>query len=95
MAPKRVICDENKESSESASVSEPQPSTSGFIRITPGEKLPEIFMDDDSSTATLLPSFSMLSITSLHLQAWVSYSCGPVSISTHIQPSFKTMHTPR
>ncbi|MPC28885.1 hypothetical protein E2C01_022099 [Portunus trituberculatus] len=38
MAPKRLISDENKEFSGSASVSEPQPSTSGFTGITPGEK---------------------------------------------------------
>ncbi|XP_050697644.1 tigger transposable element-derived protein 1-like [Eriocheir sinensis] len=35
-----------KESSESASVSEPQPSTSGFTGITPGDELP----DGDSSS---------------------------------------------
>ncbi|MPC88854.1 hypothetical protein E2C01_083776 [Portunus trituberculatus] len=40
MAPKRLSSDENKESGESASVSEPQPSSSGFTGITPGEKLP-------------------------------------------------------
>ncbi|MPC71740.1 hypothetical protein E2C01_066026 [Portunus trituberculatus] len=42
MAP---ISDENKESGESASVSEPQYSTSGFPGITPGEELQDIFMD--------------------------------------------------
>ncbi|MPC67241.1 hypothetical protein E2C01_061411 [Portunus trituberculatus] len=34
MAPKRLISDENKESSESASVSEPHPSSSGFMGFT-------------------------------------------------------------
>ncbi len=38
-----------KESSESASVSEKQPSTSGFTGITPGDELPHVFMDGDSS----------------------------------------------
>ncbi|MPC61592.1 hypothetical protein E2C01_055666 [Portunus trituberculatus] len=42
MAPKRLISGENKESSESASVSEPE--------ITP-----DIFMDDDSSSDDLPP----------------------------------------
>ncbi|MPC86959.1 hypothetical protein E2C01_081804 [Portunus trituberculatus] len=34
MAPKRLISDENMKSGESASVSEPQHSTSGFTGIT-------------------------------------------------------------
>ncbi|MPC50223.1 hypothetical protein E2C01_044046 [Portunus trituberculatus] len=38
MAHKRLISDENKESDESESVSEPQHSISGFTGITPGEK---------------------------------------------------------
>ncbi|MPC59826.1 hypothetical protein E2C01_053854 [Portunus trituberculatus] len=50
MAPKRLIGGENKESSESASVSEPQPSTSGFTGITP-----DIFMDGDSFSDNLPP----------------------------------------
>ena len=39
-----------KKSIESASVSEPQPSTSGFTGITPGDELPDVFMDGDSSS---------------------------------------------
>ncbi|MPC38228.1 hypothetical protein E2C01_031732 [Portunus trituberculatus] len=45
MAPKRLNNGENKEPSESANVIEPQPSTSGFTGITPGDKLLDIFMD--------------------------------------------------
>ncbi|MPC74695.1 hypothetical protein E2C01_069068 [Portunus trituberculatus] len=55
MAPKRLISDENKESGESVSVSEPNPFTSGFTGITPGEKLQRRFMDGDSSSNDLPP----------------------------------------
>ncbi|MPD03947.1 hypothetical protein E2C01_099607 [Portunus trituberculatus] len=74
MAPKRLIGGENKESSDSASVSEPQPSTSGFTGITPGEKLQRRLFSwmvtgppMTSLLPTLLPSSSTLPITSLHL----------------------------
>ncbi|MPC38696.1 hypothetical protein E2C01_032208 [Portunus trituberculatus] len=69
------ISGENKESNESASVSELEPSTSGFTGITPGE-VTKMFswMVTHPPTAsrlptlpTLLPSSSKLSITSLHL----------------------------
>ncbi|MPC61280.1 hypothetical protein E2C01_055348 [Portunus trituberculatus] len=43
MAPKRLISGENKESGESASVSEPPHSISGFTGITPEEKLKNMF----------------------------------------------------
>ncbi|MPC68219.1 hypothetical protein E2C01_062415 [Portunus trituberculatus] len=52
MAPMSFISGENKESSETASVSEPQPSTSGFTGISPGDKLPDVFMDGDLSSLT-------------------------------------------
>ncbi|MPC59029.1 hypothetical protein E2C01_053044 [Portunus trituberculatus] len=73
MAPKRLISGENKESGESESVSEPQPSTSGFTGITPGKMLQRHFhlnwsSDDLHSPLTLLPSSSTLSITSLRLR---------------------------
>ncbi|MPD06666.1 hypothetical protein E2C01_102490 [Portunus trituberculatus] len=55
MASKRLISDENKESSERANVSEPQPSTTGFTGITPREKLLVIFMDGDLSSDNLSP----------------------------------------
>ncbi|MPC42851.1 hypothetical protein E2C01_036482 [Portunus trituberculatus] len=53
MAPKRLISGENNESSESASVSEPQPSTSGFTGITP-----DFFMDASSSSSSKSSSSS-------------------------------------
>ncbi|MPC89077.1 hypothetical protein E2C01_084006 [Portunus trituberculatus] len=56
MVPKRHNSDENKESGESASVSEPQHSTSGFTGIMPGEKLPRIFMEGDWSSRDLPPT---------------------------------------
>ncbi|MPC60126.1 hypothetical protein E2C01_054163 [Portunus trituberculatus] len=56
MAPKRLITDENREFSESTSASEPQPSTSRFMGNTPGEELPDIFMDSDLSSDNLPPS---------------------------------------
>ncbi|MPC73441.1 hypothetical protein E2C01_067770 [Portunus trituberculatus] len=56
MAPKRLNSDENKESGESASVSEPKHSISGFTGITPREKLRDTFMDGDSSSGDLPPS---------------------------------------
>ncbi|MPC81856.1 hypothetical protein E2C01_076494 [Portunus trituberculatus] len=37
-------------------MSEPQPSTSGFTVITPGEKLLDVFMDGDLSSNYLPPS---------------------------------------
>ncbi|MPC47768.1 hypothetical protein E2C01_041526 [Portunus trituberculatus] len=43
MAPKRLISGENKESGENASVSEPQPSISGFTGITSRETLQRCF----------------------------------------------------
>ncbi|MPC15583.1 hypothetical protein E2C01_008383 [Portunus trituberculatus] len=43
IGPKRLISGINKESDESASVSEPQPSTSGFTGITPEETLQRRF----------------------------------------------------
>ncbi|MPC58948.1 hypothetical protein E2C01_052961 [Portunus trituberculatus] len=74
MAPKRLINAENKESGESASVSESQHSISGLTRITQGEKITKTFswmMTRPPATSllllTLLPSSSKLSITSLHL----------------------------
>ncbi|MPC35744.1 hypothetical protein E2C01_029178 [Portunus trituberculatus] len=56
---------ENKKSSESASVSEPHPSTSGFTGMTP-----DIFMDDDSSSNDLLPPphLAPLLLYIIHLQ---------------------------
>ncbi|MPC51978.1 hypothetical protein E2C01_045837 [Portunus trituberculatus] len=59
MAPKRLISGENKESGESASVSEPQPSTSGFTEITPGEKLQDIFMDDERCTKVFVRGYML------------------------------------
>ncbi|MPC49176.1 hypothetical protein E2C01_042971 [Portunus trituberculatus] len=53
MTPKRLISDENKKSSESASVNESQPSTSGFTGITQ-----DILMDDDSSSSSSSSSSS-------------------------------------
>ncbi|MPC62400.1 hypothetical protein E2C01_056485 [Portunus trituberculatus] len=50
MAPKRLTSGENKEASESVSVSEPQPSTSGFKGTTPN-----VLMDGDSSSDNLPP----------------------------------------
>ncbi|MPC90110.1 hypothetical protein E2C01_085079 [Portunus trituberculatus] len=74
MAPKRLNSAENKESGDSASVSETQPSISGFTGTTPGEKLPKTFSwivthppAISLLLPTLLPSSSKLSITSLHL----------------------------
>ncbi|MPC08662.1 hypothetical protein E2C01_001255 [Portunus trituberculatus] len=49
MTSKRLI-GKNKESSESASVSEPHPSTSGFTGI-----IPDVFMDGDLSYNDLPP----------------------------------------
>ncbi|MPC49139.1 hypothetical protein E2C01_042933 [Portunus trituberculatus] len=54
MAPKRLISCENKESSE-CSVCEPQPSTSGFTGIIPGESYEDIFVDANSTTDDLPP----------------------------------------
>ncbi|MPC39786.1 hypothetical protein E2C01_033335 [Portunus trituberculatus] len=75
MTTKRLSSDENKESGESASVSEPQHSISGFTGITTGEKLQKMFswmVTHPPGTSlllpTLLPSSLKLSITSLHLQ---------------------------
>ncbi|MPC84985.1 hypothetical protein E2C01_079742 [Portunus trituberculatus] len=56
MTPERLSSDENKESGESASVSEPQHSISGFKGITPGEKAAkDVFMDGGSSSGDLPP----------------------------------------
>ncbi|MPC27106.1 hypothetical protein E2C01_020264 [Portunus trituberculatus] len=55
MAPKRLNSEENKESGESASVSEPQHSIRGFAGITHGEKLEDVFMDGDWSSGDLPP----------------------------------------
>ncbi|MPC47504.1 hypothetical protein E2C01_041253 [Portunus trituberculatus] len=73
MAPKRHISGENKESGKSASVSEPQHSTSGFTGITPGETLQTFLWMvthplATSLFSTLFPSSSKLSITNLHLR---------------------------
>ncbi|MPC54285.1 hypothetical protein E2C01_048195 [Portunus trituberculatus] len=53
MTPNRLIGGEKKESSESASVSEPHPSTSEFTEITA-----DIFMDGDLSSDNLPPPHS-------------------------------------
>ncbi|MPC15517.1 hypothetical protein E2C01_008310 [Portunus trituberculatus] len=65
MAPKRLTNGENKESSESASVSEPHPSTTGFTGITP-----DVFMDGDLSSDDLPPppNSSALLFYSIHHQ---------------------------
>ncbi|MPC52296.1 hypothetical protein E2C01_046160 [Portunus trituberculatus] len=75
MTPKRLSSDENKEYGESASVSEPQHSISGFTGITSREKLQKTLswmVTHPPGTfllfPTLLPSSSKLSITSLHLR---------------------------
>ncbi|MPC47134.1 hypothetical protein E2C01_040869 [Portunus trituberculatus] len=55
MAPKRLISGDNKESGETASVSEPQNSINGFTGITQGEKLQRLFVDGDWSSCDLPP----------------------------------------
>ncbi|MPC17494.1 Anoctamin-5 [Portunus trituberculatus] len=50
MAPRRLISGENKESSGSASICEPQPSACGFTGIAS-----KLFMDSDSSSDDLPP----------------------------------------
>ncbi|MPC21773.1 hypothetical protein E2C01_014767 [Portunus trituberculatus] len=54
MAPKKLSSDRNKESGESASVSEPQHSIRGFTGITP-EVTKDVFLDGDSSSRDLPP----------------------------------------
>ncbi|MPC33787.1 hypothetical protein E2C01_027150 [Portunus trituberculatus] len=66
MTPKRLSSDENKESDESASVSDPQHSISGFTGISPGVKLQHTF--SSCSDLPPPPHPSKFSITSLHLQ---------------------------
>ncbi|MPC50379.1 hypothetical protein E2C01_044207 [Portunus trituberculatus] len=53
MVPKRLINSENKDSSESANVSEPQPSNRGFTGTIPSYQ--SFYMDGDSSSATSPP----------------------------------------
>ncbi|MPC48166.1 hypothetical protein E2C01_041934 [Portunus trituberculatus] len=71
MTPERLFSDENKESSESASVCELQHSISGFAGITSGEKLQKTFscmVTRPPVTSLLLPTHSSVLFYVIHHQ---------------------------